>query len=101
MKLKKITDHDHSNKYITTQEFNTLTSQNVATRLARANLAIKNKIADFLKKTDFNDKLTNLNKKVPSNKTKHVETEKKIIDLTNGVTQVSILILILNQPCLI
>ena len=25
MKLKKITDHDHSNKYITTQEFNNVT----------------------------------------------------------------------------
>ena len=25
MKLKKITDHDHSNKYITTQESNNVT----------------------------------------------------------------------------
>ena len=34
MKLKKITDHDHSNKYITTQEFSKLTSQNYTARLA-------------------------------------------------------------------
>ena len=27
---KKITDHDHSNKYITTQEFNKLTAENFA-----------------------------------------------------------------------
>ena len=33
MKLKKITDHDHSNKYITTQEFNKLTLENVSARL--------------------------------------------------------------------
>ena len=30
---KKITDHDHY-KYITTQEFNTLTSESFAARLA-------------------------------------------------------------------
>ena len=29
-KKKKITDHDHSNKYITTQEFNKLTAENFA-----------------------------------------------------------------------
>ena len=30
---KKINDHGHSNKYITTQEFNKLTSENFAKRL--------------------------------------------------------------------
>ena len=39
---KKITDHDHSNRYIITQEFNTLTSEN---------------FADFVKMTDFDDKV--------------------------------------------
>ena len=38
---KKITDHDHD-KYITTQEFNMLTSENVAARLAQANVGGKN-----------------------------------------------------------
>ena len=52
MKLKKKNaGHDHSNKYITTQEFNKLTSQNIAARLAQANLGSKNDIVDFVKKT--------------------------------------------------
>ena len=51
MKLKKINDHDHSNKYITTQEFNKLTSKNFAARLTQANLANKTYIVDFVKKT--------------------------------------------------
>ena len=65
---KKITYH-FNDKYITTPEFNKLT----------ANLASKNDIANFIRKTDFNDKLKNLNKKVTSNKTKHwlVEIEFK------------------------
>ena len=50
----KITDHDHD-KYITTPEFNKLTLENFAARLAQANLASKSDIADFVKKTDFDD----------------------------------------------
>ena len=46
---KKFTDHDHSNKCITTQEFNKLTSENFAPRLAQPNLASKDDIADFVK----------------------------------------------------
>ena len=59
---KKITDHSHD-KYITTPEFNNLTAENFADRLAQANLVTK---------TDFDDKLKNLNKKTNSSKTKHV-----------------------------
>ena len=44
----KIPDH---NKYITTYEFNKLTAQNFAARLAQANLPGKNDIANFVKKT--------------------------------------------------
>ena len=45
---KKITtDHDHD-KYITTQEFNKLTSENFAARLVQANLASKSDIASFV-----------------------------------------------------
>ena len=40
-----------------------LTAENFAARLTQANLA---------KKTDFDDKLINLNKKINSNKTKHL-----------------------------
>ena len=49
-----------------------------AARLAQANLARKNDISDFVKKTDFVDKIKYLNKKVTSNKTKNLEAEKKI-----------------------
>ena len=49
---KKITDHSHD-KYITTPEFNKLTAENFAARLAQANLVAK---------TDFDNKLINLNK---------------------------------------
>ena len=46
---KKITDHDHINKHITTQEFNKLTSKNFAARLQQGNLESKNDNADFSK----------------------------------------------------
>ena len=36
---KKIADHDHSNKYITTQEFNKFPSENITVRLVQANLS--------------------------------------------------------------
>ena len=57
---KKITDHDHD-EYITTPEFNRLTAENFAARLAQANLVTK---------TDFDNKLINLKKKINSNKYK-------------------------------
>ena len=66
---KKVADHNHRNRYITIQEFK-LTSENTAARLAKANLASKNDIADFIKRTDFGDKLKNLNKKLTSHKTR-------------------------------
>ena len=60
---KKIADRDHD-KYITTPEFNKLTSENFAARLRLANLASKSDITNFASKTDFNNKL----KDVTSNK---------------------------------
>ena len=50
--------------------------------LTEANLASKNDIADFVKKTDFGDKLKTLNKKVTSNKTKHVLVENELNELS-------------------
>ena len=55
---KRITDHSHD-KYITTLEFNKLTAENFAARLALENLVTK---------TDFDDKLINLNKKLTQTK---------------------------------
>ena len=55
---KKTSGRDHSNKYITTQEFK-LKAENFAARSAEANLASKKDIDDFMKKIDFDDKLKN------------------------------------------
>ena len=52
-------------------------------------LAIETDINDFVENTDFAHKLKKLNKKATLNKTKHVETEKKLTDLTNTVAQIS------------
>ena len=79
---KITTDHDHD-KYVTTQEFNKLTSKKFTARLAQANLASKNDIANFVKKTDFDNKL----KDVTSNKNELNELEKfKAISIT-GLTK--------------
>ena len=66
---KKITDHNHDNN-ITTPEFNKLTSENFAARLKQASL---------VNKTEFDNKLRSFSKRVSSNKTKHLEVEKKQI----------------------
>ena len=47
-------------------------------RLKQINLASKGDTADFVKKTYFNDKLESLNKKVTSDKTKHILIENKL-----------------------
>ena len=44
-------------KYITTLEFNKLTTETITARLKQINLATKDDIADIAKKPDFNDKL--------------------------------------------
>ena len=82
MTLKKNTDLDHRNKYITTQEFNKLTSEYFASRFAQTNLASKNDFVNFVRKREFGNKLKKLNK------TKHVEVEKKITHLTNKVIEI-------------
>ena len=72
---------DHS-KYITTLELNKLAAESFAARLTQVNLASKSYIANFLKKTDFDDKIKNLNKNVTSNKTKNVLAENKLNELS-------------------
>ena len=80
---KKITDHNHD-KYITTPEFNKLTSENFAARLKQANLASKSDIANFVNKTDFDNKL----KDVTSNKNELNELSKKVKAIsTKGLTK--------------
>ena len=65
---KKVTDHDHD-KYITTSEFNKLTTENFKVRLVQGNLVTK---------TDFYNKLTNLNRRINSNKTKNLLVENEL-----------------------
>ena len=81
---KKLTDHDHD-KYIATPKFNKLAVENFAARLAQANLVTKSDIANFVYKTDFDNKLKNLSNKVTSYKSKHllVENELKKKKTTN------------------
>ena len=74
---KKITDHNHE-RYITTAEFNKLTSEHFAARLKQANLADKSDIANFVNKTDFDNKLSGFNRKINSNKTKHVLVDNEL-----------------------
>ena len=71
----KITvDHDND-KQITTQVFNQLILENFTARLAQiANLASKSNVANFVKKTDFDNKLKN----VTSNKNKLNKFSKKL-----------------------
>ena len=58
---KKLSDHNHD-KYIDTSEFNKLAADVFNLRIAQANL---------IAKTDFDSKLSNLNRKITINKTKH------------------------------
>ena len=64
----KLTNHDHD-KYITTPEFNKVTAENFAARLKQANLVTK---------AYFDDKLKSINRKISSNKTKHLVVKNKL-----------------------
>ena len=64
----KVSDHD-DDKYITTSEFNNLTTNNFTERLAQANLVAK---------TDSYNKLTSLDRKINSNKTRHLLVENEL-----------------------
>ena len=66
---KRIPNQD---KYITNSEFNKLTADSFAARL---------KQADLVNKTDFDNKLASVNRRITSNKTKHLEVQKKLNSL--------------------
>ena len=70
---KKIVDHNHD-KYITTQQFNKLTTESFNERLVQANL---------ITKSDFDAKLQSLSKRIISNKTKHLLVENELKKLKN------------------
>ena len=68
------TDHD---KYITTQEFSKSASETFTVRLTEANLTSKNDIANFVKKTDFDEKLKYFNKNELNELSKKVQYQQK------------------------
>ena len=70
---EKITGHNHE-KCITTPELNKLAAENFGARLAQANLVTK---------TNFDDKLINLNRKITSNKTKYLLVENQLKKIRN------------------
>ena len=96
---KITTDHDHD-RYVTTQEFNKLTSENFTARLAQANLASKSDIANFVRKTDFEDKLKSLNKNVISNKTIHVLVENELSELSKELSTTGVINDLINKFCI-
>ena len=68
-------------KYIATQEFNKLTSESFTARLKQLNLSSKINIANLVKETDFENKIT-------SNKNKLNELLKKVKEIsTKGLTR--------------
>ena len=64
----KFNDHNHD-KYIDTSEFTKLAVDVFNARIAQANL---------LTKTDFGAKLSNLDRKITQNKTKHLLVENEL-----------------------
>ena len=65
-KIKNKLNNHNNDKYIDTQEFNKLAADVFNARIAQANL---------ITKTDFDDKLSNLNREITSNKAKHALVE--------------------------
>ena len=65
---KKLTEHNHD-KYIDTSEFNKLATNIFNARIAQTNV---------ISKTDFDSKLSNLNRKISTNKTKHLLAENEL-----------------------
>ena len=64
-------------------------AENFAARLFQVKLALTDDIADLVKETDFDNKLKQINKKVTSNKTKHVLVENKLDELSEKVEVIS------------
>ena len=75
-----MTNDDHD-KYITTPDLNKLTAENFDARLKQENLASKRDITNFTKKREIDNILLSFDKRINSNKTKHVLVENKLNEL--------------------
>ena len=82
----KILDHS---KYILAPELSKLTAETFTAGLKQL-LATKGDIADFVKMTDCHDKLKTLNKKVNSNKSKHLLDEKELKKIHDKIEKLQI-----------
>ena len=71
--INKLNDHNHD-KCIDTSEFNELTADVFNARLAQENL---------ITKTDFDAKLSNLDRKVTKNKTDHLIVQNELNKFKN------------------
>ena len=67
-------------------------AETFAARLKQTNLTSKNDIVDIVKKTDFDDKLTNIDKKVASNKTNFVLVENELNEPSEKVKLIGMMI---------
>ena len=66
-----------------------VTAENFAVRLKPAKLASKSDIANFVNKTDFDNKLLSFNNRINSSKTKHVLIENELNELSKKVKLLS------------
>ena len=98
----KLNNHNHG-KYIDTSKFNALATNVFNARLAQTN---------FITKTDFDAKLSSLNRKSTQNNSKHLLVENELNTLENKIPDASSLVkkqivtlklvrLILRYQCLL
>ena len=78
----KLNNHNHG-KYIDTSKFNALATNVFNARLAQTN---------FITKTDFDAKLSSLNRKSTQNNSKHLLVENELNTLENKIPDVSSLV---------
>ena len=87
--LVKKTDYDAKIKYIEGKYFTTADYNADYNKFTSDILDVKIKQKELVNKSDIDKKLININKKITSNKTKHIEADKKLTDLTKNVAQIS------------
>ena len=76
-------------KYFTSFDYNKFTNNILGAKIKGKKLVNESDIANFVKNTNSDDKLKNINVKVTSNRTKHVESENKLNELLEKVNLLS------------
>ena len=80
MKINDFEDQipDHP-VYITTNDFSKYNTNDIVNEKIKRKLATKYDIADFIKRTVFDEKLQSINKAVSLNKTEHLEGKRNYL----------------------